>query len=296
MNTQENPFSGINEKKERDYEIATSKEMLRENPNKTKEDLEALDEANKPAISQDLIKEMKAEIEEYNKNDGRYEPAEIQQVFKTTSKPEQTVHKSSPLKKFILATGLTIGALFAPKEARSADAEGTKDSTLATATMKEKKGEEMTFIVERKEFGDMVLEGKIPVYINDSTKAYFFVFSGKSKELIPEVLSAFKKLDVIPGSAEMLEEVKRKNGAAMVKAIGGYGMAIDRPRMEGGMHSQDIVSENPKNLVYTTINPLGKINRYEYDAISSKEFSLEPGSYTYLAYYKDKPDDSIAKK
>jgi hypothetical protein len=133
------------ERMEMQHEIAASKEILKENPNKTKEDAEALDREKGPAtekikVPEKLLENTRAHIDDLMENNDRYAPEEIQQhqqVFKTSSKPEQTAHKSSMLKKFILATGLTIGALFAPKEAKGA--ENTKDSLLNKTSVKSKK-------------------------------------------------------------------------------------------------------------------------------------------------------------
>lgn len=139
-----------------------------------------------------------------------------------------------------------------------------------------------------KEVAGLKFEGMVPVVTSDTTKEVFFVFfsdsTGASKDhKIGSVLESIKELGLKPSTIP-LSEILQKN-PNIVKKIGGYGMAIDTTHLDG---DQGRVMGNEANIVYETVNPTERVNRFEQDVINT----IDVSDYGYLAEkQKPKPKD-----
>ncbi len=176
-------------------------------------------------------------------------------------------------------------------------------ATAATAAEKnpsdslgnKQKTEKITQIERHEQIGDVTLEGLVSVPMTDTTYDYFFAgFSGneKDKHKIGKIEQAVKALGMQLGTSEEMSQALKKNGASLVKATGGYGMAINKT-----LESVDDTKASNVNIKhggsvtndYSTFNPTGAMNRYEAQAMEETGFNYN--EYPIFVKVKKAPKD-----
>lgn len=177
-----------------------------------------------------------------------------------------TKNKISSFKKFALALGFTMAGVAG--QAKSAP-ENHKD----TASI-----EKITKIENHQEMHGITLEGMISVPMTDTSAEYFFMaFSGDSKDSdkINKLRKAIVELGYELANSEELKLAIEKHGQDLLKATGGYGISLKDVSMKVDDTKNTVINNiqhGPNTHVLTTFNPVGKIGRYELEALEKTDF------------------------
>jgi hypothetical protein len=236
----------------------------------------------------ELITVKEAELRNMLRNEP-VEPLHSDSPIKTETFMRPKIEASKPWwKKAVTTLAFGLTGLFATAkgtDSTNVSMEKMGDKTVATKNLEMKK---LQMFQEQQEVAGIKLDGKVAVPTSDTTKEVFFLsFTGEDNDpnAIENMRAAVKELGYELGDDQLLALTLREHGMKLAKMIRS-GISLEKSHSEGDdTRSQNIERDNvaPEHQVFSTIDPLGRINRAEKQAIRDLGAGYD---YSVLVYKK----------